>query len=164
MIYASALMTLYITSHMDMAQPQVTQALSECPVCLQKQGEINSVVRSWCKAIFHSFSCLERSFHRAVSHLYLDGHEFEWALGVGNGQGSLLAVVHSVVEWTWLSDWTELRAGKLERLVTGAKILGSIWTNTQRPIPEPVKELLAFKILANKKTAQHLIGLFGYWS
>ena len=46
MIYASALMTLYNTGPMDMAQPQVTQALSECPVCLQKQGEINSAVRS----------------------------------------------------------------------------------------------------------------------
>ena len=35
----------------------------------------------------------------------LDGHEFEQAPGVGNGQGSLVAAVHEVVKsWTKLSD------------------------------------------------------------
>ena len=38
-------------------------------------------------------------------HHRLDGHEFEQAPGVGNGQGSLVAAVHEVVKsWTKLSD------------------------------------------------------------
>ena len=159
-------MTLYSTGHVDKAQPQKTQALSECPVCLQQQGEISSVVRSWCKAMSHSLPYLEGSFHRAVSHLSLNGHEFEQALGVCNGQEDLACCGPQgcrvdAIEWL---NRSELRTGKLERLVSQTKILGNIWTNTQRPIPEPVKELLAFKILANKRKTQHLIGLFGYWS
>ena len=42
-------------------------------------------------------------------HHRLDGHEFEWTLGVGDGQGSLAAAVHGVTkDQTWLSNWTEL--------------------------------------------------------
>ena len=42
-------------------------------------------------------------------HHQLDGHEFEWTLGVGDGQGGLAAVIHGVAKsWTRLSDWTEL--------------------------------------------------------
>ena len=38
-------------------------------------------------------------------HHRLEGHEFEQAPGVGDGQGSL--AVHGVTKsWTWLSDWT----------------------------------------------------------
>ena len=34
-------------------------------------------------------------------HHQLDGHEFEQALGVGDGQGSLAAAVHGVTKsWT----------------------------------------------------------------
>ena len=39
-------------------------------------------------------------------HYQRDGHEFEQALGVGDGQGSLVSC--SPWSWTWLSDWTEL--------------------------------------------------------
>ena len=49
--------------------------------------------------------------HKLVGwHHQLDGHEFEQALGVGDGQGSLArATVHGIAKsWTWLSDWTEL--------------------------------------------------------
>ena len=43
-------------------------------------------------------------------HHWLDGHEFEQALGVGDGQGSLESTVHGVAKSrTWLSDWTELK-------------------------------------------------------
>ena len=43
-------------------------------------------------------------------HHWLDGHEFEQALGVGDRQGSLACTVHGVAKsQTWLSDWTELR-------------------------------------------------------
>ena len=43
-------------------------------------------------------------------HHWLDGHEFEQAPGVDDGQGSLCAAVHGVIKsWTWLSNWTELK-------------------------------------------------------
>ena len=42
-------------------------------------------------------------------HHRLDGHEFEQALGVGDGQGSLACCSPwSCKTWTWLSNWTEL--------------------------------------------------------
>jgi len=38
-------------------------------------------------------------------HHRLDGHEFDQALGVGEGQGSLACCVHGVAKsWTQLSD------------------------------------------------------------
>ena len=38
----------------------------------------------------------------------LNGHEFEWTLGVGDWQGSLAAAVHGVTKnWMQLSDWTD---------------------------------------------------------
>ena len=40
-------------------------------------------------------------------HHWLNGHEFEQALGVGDGQGSLASSVHGVAKsQTWLSNWT----------------------------------------------------------
>ena len=42
-------------------------------------------------------------------HHWLDGHEFEWTLGVGDGQGGLACCGSWVGKSrTWLSDWTEL--------------------------------------------------------
>ena len=42
-------------------------------------------------------------------HHRLDGHEFEWTLGVGMDREACRAAVHGVTEsWTRLSDWTEL--------------------------------------------------------
>ena len=39
----------------------------------------------------------------------LNGHEFEWTPGVGDGQGGLGFVIHGVAKSrTWLSDWNEL--------------------------------------------------------
>ena len=38
----------------------------------------------------------------------LNGHEFEWAPGVGNGQGNLACYSPWDQSQTWLSDWTEL--------------------------------------------------------
>ena len=44
-------------------------------------------------------------------HHRLDGHEFEQALGVGDGQGGLACCSPwSQKSWTWLSDWTELNS------------------------------------------------------
>ena len=41
-------------------------------------------------------------------HHWLNGHEFEQALGVGDGQGGLCAAVHGVAKsQAWLSDWTD---------------------------------------------------------
>ena len=42
-------------------------------------------------------------------HHQLNGHEFDQAPGVGNGQKAWRAAVHGVTKSrTWLSDWTEL--------------------------------------------------------
>ena len=42
-------------------------------------------------------------------HHWLDGHEFEQALGVGDGQGSMVCYSPWVTMCqTWLSDWMEL--------------------------------------------------------
>ena len=39
-------------------------------------------------------------------HHWLDGLEFEQALGIGEGQGSLVCCSPWIAEWTQLSDWT----------------------------------------------------------
>ena len=42
-------------------------------------------------------------------HHWLNGREFEQALGDGDGQGGLACWIHGVAKSrTWLSDWTEL--------------------------------------------------------
>ena len=42
-------------------------------------------------------------------HHQLNGHEFGWTLGVGDGQGGLTCLSSwGHKELTWLSDWTEL--------------------------------------------------------
>ena len=42
-------------------------------------------------------------------HHELDGHESEWTLGDGDGQGTWRAAIHGVAKSrTWLNDWTEL--------------------------------------------------------
>ena len=43
-------------------------------------------------------------------HHWLNGHEFEQAPGVGDGQGSLAAVHGVIKSYTQLSDWTELNS------------------------------------------------------
>ena len=45
----------------------------------------------------------------AVWYHWLDGGEFEWTLGVGDGQGGLACCNSWVAKsWTWLSNWTEV--------------------------------------------------------
>ena len=41
-------------------------------------------------------------------HYWLDGHEFGWTPGVGDGQGGLVCCRVVAKSWTWLSNWTEL--------------------------------------------------------
>ena len=44
-------------------------------------------------------------------HHWLDGREFEWTPGVGDGQGGLVAAIHGVAKSrTRLSNWTELNS------------------------------------------------------
>ena len=51
-------------------------------------------------------------------HHRLDGHEFEQALEVADGQGGLCAAVHGVTKsWTQLSDWTELKELYVYKLI-----------------------------------------------
>ena len=43
-------------------------------------------------------------------HHRIDGHEFGWTPGVGDGQGGLRAAIHGVPKsCTWLSNWNELK-------------------------------------------------------
>ena len=47
-------------------------------------------------------------------HHPLDGHEFEQALGVDDGQGRLHTAIYGVAKnQTWLSDWSELFSAKI---------------------------------------------------
>ena len=50
-------------------------------------------------------------------HHWLIGHEFEQALRVGDGQGSLVYCSPWGHQLTWLSDWTELNWGNHESLL-----------------------------------------------
>ena len=44
----------------------------------------------------------------------LNGREFEWTPGVGDGQGGLACLIHGVAKsWTRLSNWTELSGSTL---------------------------------------------------
>ena len=41
---------------------------------------------------------------------WLNGHEFEWTPGIGDGQGGLACFIHGVSEsQKWLSDWTDTK-------------------------------------------------------
>ena len=45
-----------------------------------------------------------------IDHHIINGHEFEYTPGVGNGQGGLACCNPWVAKsWTWLSNWTELK-------------------------------------------------------
>ena len=47
-------------------------------------------------------------------HHWLDGHEFEWTLGVGDGQGGLVGCCHGITKsQSQLSDWTEIAGREL---------------------------------------------------
>ena len=57
-------------------------------------------------------------------HHRLNGHEFEQAPGVGDGQGSLVCCSPwGREEWEWLSDWTELNWIAVAKPVEGAVYL-----------------------------------------
>ena len=65
-------------------------------------------------------------------HHWLNGHEFEWALGVGDGQGSLACCrLWGHKELTWLSNWTELNLlGKM-----ASKLLNMVcWYNKEKTV------------------------------
>ena len=55
---------------------------------------------------------------RAGWHHRLDGREFEWTLGVGDGQGGLACCNSWSHRETWLSDWTELNWTELRQHCT----------------------------------------------
>ena len=50
-------------------------------------------------------------------HHWHDGHEFEQAPGVGNGQGRLVCCSLWSQSWTQLSDWTELLDHYIKRIL-----------------------------------------------
>ena len=50
-------------------------------------------------------------------HHQLDGHEFEWIPGVGDGREAWHPVIHGVAKsWTQLSNWIELNWHDLSKL------------------------------------------------
>ena len=60
-------------------------------------------------------------------HHWLNGHEFEWTLGVGNGQGVLACCNswgHKESDTTERLNWTEQRADSLENTLMLGKIEG----------------------------------------
>ena len=60
-------------------------------------------------------------------HHWLNGHEFEPALGVGDGREAWYAAVHGVVNsWSRLSDWTELNLHHFRTWLSVPRYLSSI--------------------------------------
>ena len=75
-------------------------------------------------------------------HHWRDGREFEWAPGVGDGQGSLCSAVHGVAKsQSQLSNWTELNWG--EALICKQMFVKWIW---------PV--LTSFQVVVLEKTLE----------
>ena len=61
-------------------------------------------------------------------HDWLNGHEFEWTLGVGDGQGGLACCSPWVTKsWTQLSNWTKLNSNVV---VTSYLLLLNFWSAT----------------------------------
>ena len=55
-------------------------------------------------------------------HHWLDGCDFEWTLGVGDGLKAWCAAIHGVAKSrTWLSDWTELNWTEQLRILSENK-------------------------------------------
>ena len=68
-------------------------------------------------------------------HHRLNGHEFEQAPGVGDGQGGSRAVVHGVSKsQTILSNWTELNLPQRHQLLSHHSVCLNIW-NILNPVP-----------------------------
>ena len=63
---------------------------------------------------------------------WLDGHEFEQASGVGDGQGSLACCSPRGLSQTWLSYWTELRALTLVQYCQRSS--SHIWISSAFPL------------------------------
>ena len=70
-------------------------------------------------------------------HHWLDGHEFEQALGVGDGQGSLgCCSLWGLKSWTRLRDWTELNwYAAYKRLTSDLKIHTDWGWRDEKSIP-----------------------------
>ena len=64
-------------------------------------------------------------------HHPLDGNEFEQALGVGDGLGSLCTAIYGIAKsQTWLSDWTELFSTKICSIF----VMWNIFMSTNIPV------------------------------
>ena len=72
-------------------------------------------------------------------HHQLNGHEFQEALGVGDGQGSLVCCSHGVTKSrTWLSDWTDklvdkVLLGSLTTLLSSKIVVSAISESSLQP-------------------------------
>ena len=67
-------------------------------------------------------------------HHWLNGHEFEQALGVGEGKPGVLQSMDRVTKsWTWLSDWTELNWRCLKSLIVVSTLVQMLCVNCKHP-------------------------------
>ena len=74
-----------------------------------------------------------------VWHHWLNGPEFGWTPGVGDGLGGLVVAVHGVAKsWTWLSDWTGLNWTEMPYIRLLSRSALSLW---HRCIPQPTRLL-----------------------
>ena len=56
-------------------------------------------------------------------HHQLNGHEFGWTLGIGDGREAWRAAVHGDAKsWTWLSNLTELKFPHFTHISEGYQV------------------------------------------
>ena len=69
----------------------------------------DSLERPWCwERLKAGREGDNRGWDGWMAHHQIDGHEFQQASGVGDGQEAWHAAVHEITKsWTWLSNWTE---------------------------------------------------------
>ena len=69
-------------------------------------------------------------------HHWVNWHEFEWTLGVGDGQGSLACCIHGVAKsQTRLSDWTELNWMPFRFIhIVARSIISIFWWLSHTPL------------------------------
>ena len=85
-----------------------TNAEAEAPIFWPPDGEESTHwKRPWCWERLKARGEGATEDEMVGWHHWLDGHEFEQSLGVGDGQGSLACCSHGVAEsWTQVSNWT----------------------------------------------------------
>ena len=106
-------------------------------------------------------------------HHWLNGREFEWTPGVGDGQGGLECCIHGVAKSrTRLSDWTEtFHKSMIVRFLLGKQVI-EIWGNINNIVilclcdlfySLPVRNIILHLHGASSPSLWHKTGE-NYWS